>query len=116
MQSKPFQEDLGPSCGVSIAARAAKALEQFPEDDLHVLFLLKNSESLEPATASDAAKFDQDAGWKERGTVLVDDELLGRKTYFPPGEVGTMLLSKGFVIQAINNHDFAAKLPEVIEK
>lgn len=78
--------------------------------------MLKNGEDLEPATPADAKKFNADAGWDERGTTLVDAEMKGRATYFGEDEVGTMLLSKGFVIRAINAHDFPKELPAVLGK
>lgn len=106
---------MGPACGVTIAARAADTLAKFPEARIHVLFMLKNGETLQPATPKDATKFNVDAGWGDRGTTLVDADMKGRSTYFGEGEVGTMLLSKGFVIRAINAHDFAKELPAVLE-
>lgn len=105
---------MGPACGVTIAERAATTLKKFPEERVHVLFMLKNGEGLEPATPADAKKFNADAGWGDRGTTLVDAEMKGRATYFGEGEVGTMLLSKGFVIRAINAHDFPKELPAVL--
>lgn len=111
----PPQEDVGPACGVSIAKRAAETLELFSDASLHVLFMLKNGASLEPATVKDAEKFDQSNGWGMKGTTLVDAEIAGRETYFGGDEVGTMLLSPGFVIQAINKHDFATELLAILK-
>lgn len=79
------------------------------------MFLLRNDPELAPATPKDALEFSKNAGWGVRGTTLVDNELLGRNTYFGGDEVGTMLLSRGFVIRAINRHEFAQELPAVIE-
>lgn len=106
---------MGPACGVTIAERAAKTLQAFPDQKLRVLFLLKNGASLEPATQADAEGFDSDAGWGKRGTTLVDAKAQGRETYFGKDQVGTMLLSRGFVIRAINQHDFAKELPAVLK-
>lgn len=80
-----------------------------------MLFMLKNGASQEPATVKDAHQFDEDFGWGRRGTTLVDSDTKGRQTYFGNDEVGTMLLSKGFVIRAINKHQFAKELPAVLE-
>lgn len=111
----PDQEDLGPSCGVSIAKRAAETLEHFPKASLQVLFMLKNGASLEPATVQDAKLFDSENGWGTRGTTLVDAEIKGRERYFGGDEVGTMILSRGFVVAAINKHDFEAELPAILK-
>lgn len=77
--------------------------------------MLKNGASLEPATQEDAERFDESTGWDERGTTFVDAQMKGRNTYFGNDQVGTMILSKGFVIRAINAHDFEQELPAVFE-
>lgn len=107
---------MGPSCGVSIAKRAAQTLEAFPDDNVRVLFMLKNGSSLEPATTNDAKDFDAEFGWGARGITLVDAEVQGRETYFGKDQVGTMLLSKGFVIRAVNAHNFMQELPAVLKR
>lgn len=107
---------MGPACGVTIAKRAAQTLEAFPDQKVRVLFMLKNGASLDPATPADAKRFDEDAGWGDRGLTLVDAKAQGRSTYFGKDEVGTMLLSKGFVIRAINAHQFQQELPAVLDQ